>query len=51
MENGNKSANSAYQTWRQFSGSPLKKYEGHNNKELGLSTKFITPAQSQWVKA
>lgn len=50
MENGNKSANSAYQTWRQFSGSPLKKYEGHNNKELGLSTKFITPAQSQWVK-
>ena len=50
MENGNKSANSAYQTWRLFSGSPLKKYEGHNNKELGLSTKFITPAQSQWVK-
>lgn len=51
MENGNTSANSAYQTWRQFSGNPLKKKDSTTKANLlYLDTNFITPAQKDWTK-
>ena len=49
MQNGNQSANSAYQTWRQFSGSPLKKKETSKANLIDIESKFITPSQKDWV--
>ena len=49
MQNGNQSANSAYQTWRQYSGNPLKKKEISKANLVDIESKFITPSQQDWV--